>query len=86
MKNLENLTGQDLSHLYNAEISDFDKKPLVTGKLIKIVVAVAGKIAYPTFFLPYLYGEYGGGSIAHPFVCGKQQFADYAAALARRPA
>lgn len=28
VKNLENLTGQDLSHLYNAEISDFDKKPL----------------------------------------------------------
>ena len=53
----------------------------LAGKLVEVVVAVFGQIAYAAFLFPYLNGEDGRFAVAHALVRAFQQFADDAASL-----
>ena len=53
----------------------------LAGKLVEVVVAVFGQIAYAAFLFPYLNGEDGRFAVAHALVRAFQQFADDAASF-----
>ena len=54
------------------------------GLMVKIVVGISLLIVYAPFLLPDLYGEDGGGAVAHTFVCRFEKLANNAAPFGRR--
>ncbi len=55
----------------------------LAGKSVEVVVRILGQIAHSALLLPYLYREYGRGTVAHTLVCAVEQLPDNTATLGR---
>ena len=53
----------------------------LAGKLVEVVVAVFGQIAYAAFLFPYLNREYGCFAVTYTLIGAFQKFADDAASF-----